>query len=687
VSEIKALLRNPLFLAGLALRLAMIASLAPPAAAHWYAPFIAHSLDHPSLDPWRSFVESGGTLVAFPYGYAMWIAFLPLGVVGRVVGADPLWGYFLTLLLCDVGLLVALRSLFRASYRMLVPLYWLSPVVLFATYWLGLNDLVPILLLFVGMLQMRRLHMGQAGALCGAAISAKFSMVLAIPLIAIYLWRNRALQSLLGRFVIGFAAAILVLGVPFVLSPYAVQMLAGNPEMEKAYMLAISIGTGTKIYMLPMAYLLATFVAWRMRRISFDLFLAMIGIVFLLVLLLTPASPGWFLWVLPFLVGYQLRSGAVAIALVALFSVLHVVLTLLDTSSVLLPVDGAPGAEVTMFARNLVGQHAASLLQTGMLSLGVILILTIYRYSVLANDYYRISRRPIVIGIAGDSGAGKDTLVGSLTGLFGIHSVTTISGDDYHLWDRHKPMWQVMTHLNPRANNLAQFSHDLVALKDGRSIQARHYDHGSGRQSRPLRVESNDVIVASGLHALYSPVLRECYDLSIYLDIDERLRRHFKLARDVTDRGHTVEKVLSSLEKRDADSKRFIGPQAAHADLALSLQPIHPRILDDPVTKRPLRLKLNVRARHSGHEERLVRVLIGVCGLHVDMQVGSGGNSVDVTIEGECSAQDVAMAARYLMPHFDDLLDIEPKWEEGVKGLMQIVVLCHLDQALRKRLI
>lgn len=680
-------MHSPLFVVGLAIRLAMIALLAPPAAAHWFVPFIAHSIEYPHFDPWRSFLESGGTALAFPYGYVMWLVFLPLGALTHVMGADPLWGYFLTLLACDFGMLLVLRALFGAAYRMLVPLYWLSPMVLFATYWLGLNDLVPILLLCLGLLQIRRFQMEWAGALCGAAISAKFSMVLAIPLIAIYLWRNRALQQLLGKFAVGFSVALLVLGAPFVLSPHALQMLAGNPEMAKAYDLAISVGANTKIYILPMAYLLATFVAWRMRRISFELFQAMTGIVFLLVLLLTPASPGWFLWVLPFLVSYQIRNGAIAIGLVGIFSVLQVVLTLLDTSSSLLPVKGTPGAALTNFAQSHVGQHGASLLHTGILSLGVILIMTIYRYSVLVNDYYRISRRPIVIGIAGDSGAGKDTLVGSLTGLFGAHSVTTISGDDYHLWDRHKPMWQVMTHLNPRANNLAQFSHDLVLLKDGKSIQARHYDHGSGRQSRPLRVESNDVIVASGLHALYMPVLRECYDLSIYLDIDEDLRRHFKVARDVTDRGHTVEKVLSSLNKRGTDSKRFIRPQAEHADLALSLQPIHPRILEGSVSQRLLRLKLNVRAKHSGYEERLVRVLVGVCGLHVDMQVSGSGNPVDMTIEGECSAEDVAMAARYLMPHFDDLLDIEPKWESGVKGLMQVVVLCHLDQALRKRLI
>ena len=59
-----------------------------------------------------------------------------------------------------------------------------------------------------------------------------------------------------------------------------------------------------------------------------------------------------------------------------------------------------------------------------------------------------MTRRPFVIGISGDSGSGKDTFANSIEGLFGKHSVTKLSGDDYHLWDRKKPIWQAMTHLN-----------------------------------------------------------------------------------------------------------------------------------------------------------------------------------------------------------------------------------------------
>lgn len=687
LTDLRTLMRSPAFLLGLAIRLIIVATVSRYAVTNWYVPFLDSSVTHFTLDPWRAFLEGGGSALAFPYGYAMWLSFLPLALACHWTGIDIAWGYLATLLLCDLALLLTLKYLLNTAWRLLVPLYWLSPIVLYASYWLGLNDLIPILLLCLALLLFRRLHIVAAGVLCGAAVSAKLSMLLAIPLIVIYIWHNRSLHQFLARFAAGFTAALAVLGIPFLMSAPAMRMLGGNPEMQKVYDFALTIGPGQSIYLLPVAYLLATFAAWRMRRISFELFLALIGIVFLLVFLLTPAAPGWLLWVLPFLIYYQIRNGPVAMALVALLTALYLALNVLSTTGPLSPLGPEQSAALAALAARTVGTHGVSLLHTAQLGLGIILIMTMYRYSVQTNDYFRISRKPIVLGIAGDSGAGKDTLVDSLQGLFGGHSVVTISGDDYHLWDRHKPMWQVMTHLNPRANDLAQFAEDLVLLKGDKIIQARHYDHGSGRKSKPARVRSNDFIVASGLHALYTPMLRECYDLSIYLDIDEPLRRHFKLARDVGQRGHSPEKVMQALDLREPDSRRFIRPQAVHADIVLSLQPIHPAMIEDAGGKHPLRLKLRVRARHSGHEEALLRVLIGVCGLHVDMQIDDDGNHVDITIEGETSAQDIAMAAHYLMPHIEDLLDIAPKWDDGIKGLMQLVVLTHLNQALRKRLL
>lgn len=245
-------------------------------------------------------------------------------------------------------------------------------------------------------------------------------------------------------------------------------------------------------------------------------------------------------------------------------------------------------------------------------------------------------------------------------------------------------MWQVMTHLNPRANDLEAYAHDLLALTDGRAIMSRHYDHSTGKMSLPFQVRSNDFIIASGLHALYLPILRRCYDLSIYLDIDEDLRRFLKLERDVKQRGHTVERVLSSLAKRAPDSDRFIRPQSQHADLVMSLQPIHPRLLEGDVKQ--MRYKLQARSRHGLSEGSLARVLTGVCGLHVDMTTGAEADQeIELVIEGETSAEDVALAAQMLFPEMLAFLDTQPQWKDGILGLMQLITLSHIQQALKKR--
>ena len=684
----KKILTNPLFTAGLLLRLVMIICIVPQAAALWYVPFLDVTSQHFTLDPWQTFLSSGGNDIAFPYGYAMWLIFLPLTKLSSLLSLPPYTGYGLTLLVADVALLFVLRSLFTITDRLLLTAYWLSPIVLFATYWLGLNDLIPVTLLCIALYFVRTLKPFKAGIFCSLAVSAKLSMLLPIPFFMIYLFRNRPLRRLLPHYLLGIAITVAAFGLPFMLSSSGLFMLTHNPEMDKVYQLTLQIGDSVLVYLLPMTYLLMLYLAWQMRRINFELLTTLLGLSFFLVVLLTPASPGWFIWIMPLLLLYQHLRGRVASMLVAGFTTLYVV-----TSLLAMPLPLFKGVPVEYFSTAIpimkmwLGQRGIAFAHTILLTFGVILVMRIWREMVRNNDYFRLSRKPFIIGIAGDSGAGKDTLAASLQGLFGSHSVTSLSGDDYHYWDRQKPIWQAITHLNPQANDLEQYTQDLIALADGKSIQVRHYNHHNGKMMRPQRTESNDFIITSGLHALYLPTLRSCHDLSIYLDIDESLRRYFKLQRDVYDRGHKVENVLFSLDRRETDAKKFVRPQAAHADLVLSLQPIHPRLLEKMDPKISPRLKLFVCSRRGLYEESLLRTLIGICGLHVDMKINTDNNEVELVIEGETTADDIALAAKSLLPRIHEFLDTIPRWEDGIKGLMQLIILSHINQSLRERLI
>lgn len=689
MSRLLTCCKNPLFAFGLLIRIALIAFVLPAPVQEWYVPFINHSIDAFTLDPWESWLNQNGNPIAFPYGYAMWLFLIPLSLLCKILSIPLIYGYGFSLIAADIGLLLILRQLVNTKNWVLLSIYWLSPISLIASYWLGYNDIIPIFLLMIAVYLLRSHELFWSGAFLVAAISAKLSMILGLPFFLIYLFHNRNLRQLFSQFMLGLTAGSALLFIPFLWSSGGLNMLTNNPEVDKIYQLSISLVRDTAVYLLPLSYLLMLYAAWRIKRMNFELFTAILGIAFLLVVLLTPASPGWFIWILPLLVAYQVSGDRAAIYITTIFSVLYVLSAILFVSAHQL--DGLFSTfELVSDASNRTADMSArliSLIHTALVATGIVLAVRIWRETVMRNDFFRLSRKPFVIGVAGDSGAGKDTFSNSIADLFGRHSVASISGDDYHLWDRHQPMWQVMTHINPAANDLESFAKNLISLTDGRSIQASHYDHDSGKMSRPSSIQSNDIIIASGLHALYLPILRECYDLSIYLDIDENLRRFFKIKRDVNDRGYTMERVLDSLAKRKPDSERFIKPQAAYADLIFSLQPIHSSSLTDtPLTKSP-RLKLLVKSRHGFNELSLKRVLIGVCGLHVDMNTNHDASEIELSIEGDTSADDIQMAARLICPQIFEFLDLKPKWQNGALGLMQLITLSHINQALTRRFI
>ena len=690
----KALCAHPLFGVGVAIRLAAIAAMAPGAASVWYAPFMEVATSAFTLDPWGLWLQGGGDAAAFPYGYAMWLALAPTTIMAQALSLPPLYGYALALFAADFCVLAVLHRSAPGKAGPLLAAWWLSPIVVIAVYVLGLNDVVAVLFLMLAIQLLRERRGGSSGAALAVAISAKLSMVAALPLFAIYLIRSPA-QSRRGfAFLRGFLIAAAVLFVPSRCRRAERRCCSTTPKWRRSTVWRSKLDDNVSVYVLPAAYLVTLYLVWRVRRFDFDLFVAVTGMVFLFIVLLSSNSPGWFVWVAPFLAMYRIGGARADAALVGVFSAAWALSALLVE-----PLRFQSGEEIRLGAvtiGELSGGYIASLLHTGMMAVGAVLAIRIFREAITRNDFFRLSRKPFAVGIAGDSGSGKDHLAGALVSLFGERSVTRISGDDYHLWDRGKPMWRFVTHLNPLANDLERFGHDLAALVGGRTIRSRRYDHGDGNLGRPVSVGSNDFIVASGLHALYSPSSRECYDLKIYLDMDEELRRWFKLRRDVRERGHALDQVLESIARREPDSQRFVRPQKAHADVSLTLRPVSR--LEAPGCAPEAgsdggagpRMKLSVRSTRGFNELSLARALISICGPVIDISTAgdeTASGDIELTLEGEPDGEDIALAASVLCPRLLPFLAAQPVWRDGVTGLMQLVVLCHMDGALTRRLL
>ena len=76
--------------------------------------------------------------------------------------------------------------------KLLLAAYWCSPVVMLATYGMGLNDIIPALLLMASVHLLKINRIRWAGVVLAAALSSKISMIVAAPLILSYLLNNKA---------------------------------------------------------------------------------------------------------------------------------------------------------------------------------------------------------------------------------------------------------------------------------------------------------------------------------------------------------------------------------------------------------------------------------------------------------------------------------------------------------------
>lgn len=208
------------------------------------------------------------------------------------------------------------------------------------------------------------------------------------------------------------------------------------------------------------------------------------------------------------------------------------------------------------------------------------------------------SNRPIMLGVVGDSATGKTTVTDGLVTLIGADRVTHICTDDYHRYDRVERDIHNITALHPDCNYLDILEFHLEHLAKNEPILKPVYDHSTGTCTRPVYVQPRDLVMIEGLLGFYSEKMRRLYDVMIYLDPDERLRRMWKVRRDSAKRGYTPSQVLEQIAKRASDSRQFIRPQRQYADIVIQFYVPPNRTLEEVGANLNVRLILRPTIPH-----------------------------------------------------------------------------------------
>ncbi len=179
----------------------------------------------------------------------------------------------------------------------------------------------------------------------------------------------------------------------------------------------------------------------------------------------------------------------------------------------------------------------------------------------------------LVIGIAGGSGSGKTTVVNAITEKL-KERVVVIPQDSYYKDSSHLPM-EVRQQINfdhPDAIDFKLLCDQLKDLKNGKAIEQPVYSYITCSRSKTVTVtvEPAEVIIIEGILVFTCKELRDQMDIKIFVDADDDDRLMRVMARDILERGKTVETVIERYTKTVKPMYlQFIEPSKRYADIII----------------------------------------------------------------------------------------------------------------------
>lgn len=179
----------------------------------------------------------------------------------------------------------------------------------------------------------------------------------------------------------------------------------------------------------------------------------------------------------------------------------------------------------------------------------------------------------LIIGIAGGTGSGKTTVVQQIMNELPSDEVGIISQDSYYR-QTSRLSYEERSKTNfdhPNAIDFELLATHLADLKAGKTIEQPVYSFIThNRTSDTVITHPRKVMIVEGILILSDALLRDMFDIKVfvYADSDERLIRRLK--RDIAERGRDMEEVLNRYQTTlKPMHEQFIEPTKAYADIII----------------------------------------------------------------------------------------------------------------------
>lgn len=154
---------------------------------------------------------------------------------------------------------------------------------------------------------------------------------------------------------------------------------------------------------------------------------------------------------------------------------------------------------------------------------------------------------PLFIGIAGGTGSGKTSVTERIVEQIGSADIAVIPHDTYY---RDMPEFgaESTEHINfdhPSSLETELLIRHLRMLRAGETIDQPLYNYTTYRRLHDTkRVVPQPIMIIEGILIFTDKMLRDLFDIKIFIDTDADERIIRRIRRDTTERGRSLDSIL-----------------------------------------------------------------------------------------------------------------------------------------------
>jgi len=673
----KKMTNEKLFLIGLLLKIIFSIFYASSFLDNFFVPFINYYVNNNFNNPYQEFI-SKGIFNAFPYPSLMlFIVSLPKMLLGSLFDIRSIFFIRIPILLADIAIFTILLKIIKNNNKKIVIYYWLSPVLIYINYIHGQLDAIPISIFFISLYLLFKKKFEYSSIFFGMSIATKTNMLMVLPFYVVYLFYNKNLSF--KRLVLNILIIIFtffIINYKYIFDKYFIEMVFNNHEQFKIFDFSYNFQNGNTLYFTIFSYVLLLVIFINLKSISKDVYVMFLGFIFGIITLMISPMQGWYYWILPFFIYFNCKEMNNNNKLMkTLFFTLQLsyflyFLFVIDSDYLqALKIADLPNLYHFLQNNNVNANIISNIFFTILQTILFANCLFIYKSGILKYLDHKLFSDHFLLGICGDSGAGKSTIANAIESIFQKENTTIIHGDDMHKWERGNENWNKLTHLNPKSNFLHNEISQLKAIKNGESIIRRHYNHDNGRFTKEKKFKPNNLVIFEGLHSFYIKPMRDLYDLKIFVKPSEELRKNWKVSRDTVKRGYSENKILKQIDDRKEDSQKFIDSQMKYADIIIEI--ISNQKIEDTFSKNDQTLKIT--ATNSFYLEPVYNELCKIKSIKCIHEYEDEDRQI-LLINGDISSleMDFCMRNLYLYKELTDLEIENYFWHDNYLGIIQL---------------